>query len=231
MPDQKKGVAYTFTANLVDAAATTSFRANPTLAAGDVQVSIDGGPFANLSSLPTVSPTGGVDVAVTLSNDEMNGDRISVRFHDVAGSEWLDVSYQLYTTFRTIDDLPTAAPLDASGTRAAVGLASANLDTQLSGVAAIKAKTDNLPAQPAAVSDIPTVAAIADKTLGRNIAGSSDGGRTVTSALRSIRNKVEFDVPATGQFTVYQEDDTTPAWTGEYTATSGASPVTAIDPA
>ncbi len=42
----------------------------------------------------------------------------------------------------------TTAPLDAAGVRAAVGLASANLDTQLSGtrtvVDAIKTKTDQL---------------------------------------------------------------------------------------
>lgn len=52
--------------------------------------------------------------------------------------------------------------LDAAGIRTAVGLASANLDTQLAAiddfldteVAAIKAKTDNLPADPADASDI-----------------------------------------------------------------------------
>ena len=52
--------------------------------------------------------------------------------------------------------------LDAAGIRAAVGLATANLDTQLTAiddyldteVAAIKAKTDNLPIDPADASDI-----------------------------------------------------------------------------
>lgn len=54
--------------------------------------------------------------------------------------------------------------LDAAGIRSAVGLASANLDTQLTTingfldteVAAIKAKTDNLPASPASTSDVLT---------------------------------------------------------------------------
>lgn len=54
------------------------------------------------------------------------------------------------------------APLDASGVRSAVGLASANLDTQLAAiddyldteVAAIKAKTDNLPSDPADQSGV-----------------------------------------------------------------------------
>jgi hypothetical protein len=72
--------------------------------------------------------------------------------------------------------------LDAAGVRAAVGLASANLDTQLSAIAgyvdteigtlqstatAIKSKTDNLPAAPAATSDIPTANENADALLDR----------------------------------------------------------------
>lgn len=56
--------------------------------------------------------------------------------------------------------------LDAAGVRAAIGLASANLDTQLTAIddyldteiAAIKAKTDNLPATPASSSDCLTAA-------------------------------------------------------------------------
>lgn len=71
----------------------------------------------------------------------------------------------------------------------------------------------------------------ADKLLGRSLAGGADGGRTVQDALRAARNKVAFDVPAAGQFTVYAEDDVTVAWTGTYTASAGANPVTAIDPA
>jgi hypothetical protein len=61
----------------------------------------------------------------------------------------------------------TSGPLDAAGVRSAVGLASANLDTQLAKldtiddfldteIAAIKAKTDLIPASPASVGDIPT---------------------------------------------------------------------------
>lgn len=65
----------------------------------------------------------------------------------------------------------TGTALDAAGVRSAVGLASANLDTQLaaiddavdteigsiaSEVTAIKAKTDNLPSDPADASDIAT---------------------------------------------------------------------------
>ena len=59
------------------------------------------------------------------------------------------------------------APLDAAGTRSAIGMASANLDTQLATIAgyidtevsAIKAKTDLIPASPAAVGSPMTLAA------------------------------------------------------------------------
>ena len=76
----------------------------------------------------------------------------------------------------------------------------------------------------------PTDATIADKLLGRNLAGGSDGGRMVKDALRAARNKVAFDVPIAGQFTVFAEDDVTPAWTGTYTTAAG-NPVTVMDPA
>ncbi len=73
----------------------------------------------------------------------------------------------------------------------------------------------------------------ADKILNRHLGGGADGGtRTVKNALRSNRNKVEFDVPGFGQFTVYEEDDTTPAWTGTYTRGENTlGPLVSTDPA
>jgi len=70
-------------------------------------------------------------------------------------------------------------------------------------------------------------AAIADKLLGRNLNGGSDGTRTVQDALRVLRNKVSV---AAGTVTVTKEDDTTTAWTGAVTTTAG-NPISAIDPA
>ena len=85
--------------------------------------------------------------------------------------------------------------LSAADVRTAVGLASANLDTQLGSlatasnlatvagyidteVAAIKAKTDNLPASPAATGDIPSVAAIADAVWDEATSGHQTAGTT-----------------------------------------------------
>lgn len=75
----------------------------------------------------------------------------------------------------TVAGVPAVEVIDIAAAgqtdiRSAVGLATANLDTQLTTiddfldteVAAIKAKTDLIPAAPAAVGDIPSAATIAD---------------------------------------------------------------------
>lgn len=75
---------------------------------------------------------------------------------------------------------------------------------------------------------IPTTAEIADKILGRNIEGGSDGGRTTSEALYPLRNKVTV---SGGTMTVYKPDDSTSAWTAAVTGTAGADPITSVDPA
>lgn len=95
----------------------------------------------------------------------------------------------------------------AANLRAALGLASANLDTQLDAM--------------------PTAAENADKLLGRSLAGSADGGRTVQQALRASRNRTAI---AGGTLSVYQENDTTVDWTASVT-TSAGNPISEIDPA
>jgi hypothetical protein len=157
----------------------------------------------------------------------------------VASAVWSEAQsgYSTAGTFGYHVDtrISTRSSLDAAGVRTAVGLASANLDTQLTAiddyldteVAAIKAKTDNLPAAPAATGDIPTTAQIADKVLSRNLAGGSDGGRTVQDALRFSRNRWTLSA---GVLTVYAENDSTVAWTSAVTTNAAADPVTGSDP-
>ena len=72
-------------------------------------------------------------------------------------------------------------------------------------------------------------AAIADKILGRNIAGGSDGGRSVTSALRPLRNKVDT-VAVPGYALVYREDDTTEDHRRALTTDASAEPIVTADP-
>lgn len=173
--------------------------------------------------------------------------------------------------------------LSQSDVRTAVGLASANLDTQLAALPSaattasavweepmashtgsttyggriIRAANSNVTTfitgsqhiaadihelQPAVIDNthfsagaidsnaLATNAAqeIADAVLGRNIAGGSSTGRTVTEALRFLRNK--FAVSGT-TLTVYAEDDTTVSWTATVGTTAGADPITSSDPA
>ena len=101
----KKNIAFTVFVSLVSQSNTKLFQANPTLAAGDVKVSIDGGAFNNLATLPVVTPASGRAVQVDLSTSEMNGDNIIVTFVDAAGAEWCDLMLCLQTTARLHDDL------------------------------------------------------------------------------------------------------------------------------
>lgn len=69
----------------------------------------------------------------------------------------------------------------------------------------------------------------ADALLNRDMSAVSDTtARSPLNALRLLRNKHSV---AAGTLTVYEEDDSTSAWTAVVTSTAGANPITAIDPA
>ncbi len=78
------------------------------------------------------------------------------------------------------------------------------------------------------------LAAIADYLLLRKLdrtgqgTGSTANERTVLSALRYLRNKVDISAST---MTITTEDDTTTAWTATLSSTAGLNPVTGIDPA
>lgn len=67
---------------------------------------------------------------------------------------------------------------------------------------------------------------IADAIIGRNVAGGSNGGRTVGQSLARLRNRV---VLSGGVLTVYDVDDSTSLWTGAVTTAAG-NPVTEVNP-
>lgn len=332
---------------LQDMANPGSYKANPTLAAGDVQYSLDGAAFQNLGTLPAVTPASGVAVKVTMASGEMNGDNIFIKFIDQTNpKEWADYAFNVQTvaagwnvgktgyalsvagvqaiwdaltsaltTVGSIgkllaDDINatissrsshTAADVWAVATRiltaatnitstggttvpqtgdsfARIGVAGAgltnidlpnqtfdlvgNITGNLSGsvgsvtgavgsvtadVGITQTGADKVWASAARtltsfgtlVADIwasatrtltsfgTLTADAADKLLGRNLAGGSDGGRTVKDALRLLRNKRSI---AAGTLTVTQEDDATPAWTAAV-GTTASDPTSSIDPA
>ena len=101
----KKNTAYSFYIGLLSQADSRIIQAAPTIAAGDVKVSIDGGTFNNLTNLPTATPPAGKSVLVSLTAAEMNGDNIVVLFSDVSGAEWCDQMVDILTSIRTVDEL------------------------------------------------------------------------------------------------------------------------------
>jgi hypothetical protein len=110
------GETFTFGVGLFQQADVKLLQANPTIAAGDFQRSINGGAFANLDNLPTVTPAGGTRVEVTLSAAEGNtaatGGNIFVRWVDQAGAEWCDgfaeVRYSAYWLDTVVSTLLSA---------------------------------------------------------------------------------------------------------------------------
>src|SRR4051794_15670080 len=86
-----KNEDFIFRIALADMTASGSFRANPTIAAGDFKVDKDGGGLNNLTTLPTVDPAGSRLVKVSLSSTEMNADVVSIVAVDqTAPKEWAD---------------------------------------------------------------------------------------------------------------------------------------------
>jgi hypothetical protein len=98
-----------------------------------------------------------------------------------------------------------------------------------SAIAAIQTKTDNLPASPAAVGDIPTAVENADALLTRNWASvTGEASRSVLNALRLLRNKWST---SGSTLVVTKENDSTIAWTATLSTDSAADPITGSDPA
>lgn len=93
-----KGEDFVIFVTLQDLGALGSFKAAPTIAAGDFKVSKDGGALANLETLPTNEPAGSIWVKVTLSATEMNADNVAVQGIDqTASKEWADLAFCVQT--------------------------------------------------------------------------------------------------------------------------------------
>lgn len=125
----------------------------------------------------------------------------------------------------TLGEVPADYPAVAdvrSGTAYDFGAQTGTLAVPPVGSVALGVPTDNTTGTAAL-----TGGSIADAVLARNLAGGSDGGRTVRDALRASRNKSDL---SGGTLTVYEEDDSTPAWTAAVT-TAARDPVSSIDPA
>jgi hypothetical protein len=129
----------------------------------------------------------------------------------------------------TIDNiLDTEFPALVTAVDVIDNLLDTEIGTLQTTATAIKAKTDLIPAAPAAVGDIPTADENAEALLKIDWDGmTGEAARSVLNALRSIRNKVSISGTT---MTVTKEDDSTSAWTAELTTDAAAEGIVGIDP-
>lgn len=86
-----KGRAYNFNVALVSFANTKALKSDPVLATGDIKISKDGGAFANITTLPTVTQAGTPSVKIQLSATEMTADSVDIWLKDAAGDDWCEL--------------------------------------------------------------------------------------------------------------------------------------------
>ena len=103
MATPKKNIAYNFTIMLTSASTPGKFVVDPPISAGDFQISIDNGVFADLATLPAVSPVGSRSVKIDLSTDEMNGAKITIVGSD-PDNTWDDIEIFIDTPIANEDD-------------------------------------------------------------------------------------------------------------------------------
>jgi hypothetical protein len=184
----KRATAWIGYVSLVSQADTKLMKSNPTIAAGDFKVSLDGGTLNNLATLPTVTPASGVMVKISLSAGEMTADNVTVVCIDAAGAEWCDLVFNLQPSVAQLDDLATAANLATLATY---------VDTE---VAAIKTKTDFLPSATAGAAGglfiagtnaATTITTSLTTTFTGNLTGSV---ASVTGAVGSVTGNVGGNV-------------------------------------
>jgi hypothetical protein len=118
----KKNTEYIFYISLTSQADVKLFQINPTLAAGDVKVSTDGGAEGNIATLPVVTPAGSKRVKVTVSASEMNGDNTQITFSDAAGAEWADKTINIQTTREPLDEILRIVEAVAGFVRHGIGI-------------------------------------------------------------------------------------------------------------
>jgi len=137
-----------------------------------------------------------------------------------------------YTVPPTVSAIRTE--IDTNSTKLDVAVSSRNaIAPDNAGITAIKAKTDNLPANPAAVSDIPTAVQVADTVLRRSTANVEASGTGDAISLKSLYGMVAQGVHNTQvsgtTLTVTRSDDATVLGTRTVTTDATAEPIVGID--
>ena len=201
---------------------------------------------------PTNITAGTMTTTTNLTNAPTNGDltatmKTSVTTAATAATPNLNAAYDAAKTAATQSSVDAVAaktvnlpsdPADQSLIIEATDAILTAVNTRLAtagytapdnaGIAAIKLKTDLIPAAPAAVGDIPTASENVVEYLTHDLATvTGEADRSVLNALRILRNKWSV---ADGTLTVTKENDTDAAWTALVSTDAAADPITGSDP-
>jgi hypothetical protein len=181
----KRATEYIFYVSLVSQADTKLLLANPTLAAGDFTISKDGGAFANLTTLPTVTPASGYSVKITLSNTEMTADNVLVACADAAGAQWCGLAINIQTAARQIDELMPTYTQPTGFLAATFPTDPADESLLEAAIAAVQADTDNIQTR------LP--AALVSGRIDASVGAYQTGMTAADSVLVTPANKLATD--------------------------------------
>jgi len=190
----KKNTEFIFYVSLISQANTKIMQANPTLAAGDFQVSTDDGAPSNLDTIPVVDADFTKRVKVTLSADEMNGDNITLIASDAAGDEWCDLTVNIQTTATQIDGLAPAGEYDTEMSRIDVAVSTrtkpADTQAKVTLVDTVTENTDMRGTDDGALATVCTEARLAELDAA-NLPADADSIKAVTDKVDNMIEAVE----------------------------------------
>jgi len=226
------GSTFTFGVQLRSQADANLYQTNPTIAAGDFRISVNGAAYDNLDNLPTVTPAGEDRVQITISAAETTaagaGGNIQVSWKDQADDEWYP-GYAILIVYATnLDSLATAAALAVvDGIVDSIFLITGTNGVVLAdgAVTAAKIAADAITSSELADS---AVAEIADgvldeavegtytlrqilRLLAASVGGKASGGGTTTVTFRDVddaKDRIVATVDANGNRTVMTLDVT-----------------------
>lgn len=234
MPLPKKNVVFTFDVVLIAQASRPSVKTTPTLAAGDVKVcgangTSDLSSLANITTLPSETPSGSGVVKVSLSSSEMNFDRVVIRFIDAAGSEWDDLVVEILTSANTIED--SIADTEDIQSRIPAALVSGRIDASVGAMATGVITSTAIASGAITATGIATDAIGAAQLASDAVAEIQSGLSTLTTAnvADAVWNAATASYGTAGSYGALVETNLDAAVTTRLATASYTAPPTASD--
>lgn len=191
----KYATAFNFYVTLAHPTDADSVVSNPAQAAGDWTISKDGGAFANLATLPAVTPSSSVSLKIALSAGEMTADHVLIVGKDqTATEEWQACSIGIVTRVVTVDELARSTTpantldIDSDG-RVDVSMLAGSAAKVTALAAAIDSSNNVVYADATRISG--------DSTAADNLEAAHDGTGYVGGTLKPTVNVTQWAGTAT----------------------------------